>query len=125
MDNSWPPTTMDTCAAQESSMIKFNVLYPFTPGMRFDHEYYRDKHMPMLARYLGSACLYYTIDKGIAGGAPGASPPYAGACSVYAESMETFQAAISPHVQDILDDIPKYTDAQPIIWISDVVVERS
>lgn len=106
-------------------MIKFNVLYPFTPGMRFDHEYYRDKHMPMLAQRLGSACLYYTIDKGIAGGAPGAPPPYASACSVYAESLETLQAALNPHVQEILGDIPKYTDAQPVIWISDAVVERS
>jgi uncharacterized protein (TIGR02118 family) len=49
-------------------MIKFNVMYPRVPGMRFDHDYYRDKHMPMLARRLGPACLYYTVDKGLAGG---------------------------------------------------------
>ena len=106
-------------------MIKFNVMYPFRPGMRFDHDYYRDKHMPLVARRLGAACLYYTIDKGLAGGGPGAQLPFVAACSVYSDSLETFQAAMNPHVQEIQADIPNYTDAQPVIWISDVVVERS
>ena len=26
-------------------MIKVSVMYPNTPGARFNHEYYRDKHM--------------------------------------------------------------------------------
>jgi len=110
---------------QERHVIKFNVMYPFTPGMRFDHDYYRDKHMPMLAQRLGHACRYYTVDKGVAGGAPGAPLPFAAACSVYADSLEALQAAMNPHVQEILGDIPNYTDAKPVIWISDVVVERS
>ena len=29
-------------------MIKVSVMYPNTPGARFDHEYYKDKHMPLL-----------------------------------------------------------------------------
>jgi uncharacterized protein (TIGR02118 family) len=111
--------------AKEQQMIKFNVIYPLTPGMRFDHDYYRDSHMPMLAQRLGKACLYYTIDKGLAGGAPGAPSPFAAACSVYADSVETLQAAMNPHVQEIMADIPRYTDVHPVIWISDVVVERS
>ena len=106
-------------------MIKFNVMYPFTPGMRFDHDYYRDKHMPLVARRLGAACRYYSIDKGLAGGAPGAPLPFAASCSVYCDSVETFQAAMTPHLQEILADIPNYTDAQPVVWISDAVVERS
>lgn len=105
-------------------MIKFNVLYPDSPGLRFDHDYYRDKHMPLLASRLGAACLYYTVDRGLAAGAPGAPLPYAAACSVYSDSIESFQAAIGPHVQEIMADIKNYTDAQPVVWISDVVVER-
>lgn len=31
---------------------------------------------------------------------------------------------MNTHVQEILADIPNYADAQPVIWISDVVVER-
>jgi uncharacterized protein (TIGR02118 family) len=106
-------------------MIKFNVLYPNAPGVRFDHAYYRDTHMPMVARLLGDACVSYTVEQGLAGGAPGAASPYVAGCSVYCESLEKFQQAIGPHIQEIQADIPKYTDAKSVVWISDVVVDRS
>lgn len=106
-------------------MIKFNVLYPHSEGMRFDHAYYRDKHMPMVARRLGDACRGYTVDRGLAGGAPGASPPFAAACSIFSDSAEKLQAALAPHAAEIMGDIPNYTDAQPVIWISDAVVDRA
>ena len=41
-------------------MIKVTVMYPYTEGARFDHAYYRDRHMPMVKARLGSACAYYT-----------------------------------------------------------------
>ena len=52
-------------------MFKVSVMYPHTEGARFDHTYYRDKHMPLVKERLGEACKSYTVDKGIAGGAPG------------------------------------------------------
>ena len=52
-------------------MIKVSVMYPNNPGARFDHDYYRDKHMPLVKARLGDVCQYYTIDKGLAGGARG------------------------------------------------------
>ena len=39
-------------------MIKVSVLYPNKPGARFDHEYYRSRHMPLLKERMGDACLY-------------------------------------------------------------------
>src|SRR6185369_11003445 len=45
------------------AMIKVSVMYPNTPGARFDHAYYRDKHMPLVKARMGDSCLYYTIDK--------------------------------------------------------------
>ena len=51
-------------------MIKVSVMYPNVPGVRFDHEYYRDKHMPLVKVRMGDRCKYYTVDKGIAGGLP-------------------------------------------------------
>ena len=106
-------------------MIKFNVLYPAKEGARFDHAYYRDKHMPMVASRLGKACLYYTVDKGLAGGGPGAPSPYLGACSIVCDSVESLQGALGQHGKEIMADIPNYTDVQPVVWISEVVVERS
>jgi len=51
-------------------MIKVSVMYPNKPGARFNHDYYRDKHMPLVKAQMGDKCKYYTIDKGLAGGAP-------------------------------------------------------
>ena len=105
-------------------MIKFHVLYPAREGARFDHAYYCDKHMPLVARRLGSACLSYTIDKGIAGGAPGAASPFLAACSISCESVDTLQRALAPHAPEIMADITNYTDVQPVIWIAESVGEQ-
>jgi uncharacterized protein (TIGR02118 family) len=106
-------------------MIKVSVMYPNTPGARFDHAYYAGKHMPLLKARMGDACKYYTVDKGLAGGAPGTAPTYIGMCHIFCESVESFQAAFGPHAEEILGDIPNYTDLAPVMQISDVVVEHS
>jgi uncharacterized protein (TIGR02118 family) len=104
-------------------MIKVSVMYPNTPGARFDHVYYRDKHMPLVKTRMGETCKYYTIDKGLAGGAPGTSATYVGMCHIFCDSAETFQAGFGPHAEEITGDIKNYTDLAPVIQISEVVVE--
>lgn len=106
-------------------MIKVSVMYPYAAGARFDHAYYRERHMPMMKQRLGAACLYYTVDKGIAGGAAGTDPVYVAKCDFVCSSVEAFQAARGPHAQEIRDDIANYTDIKPVLQISEVVVERS
>jgi uncharacterized protein (TIGR02118 family) len=103
-------------------MIKVSVMYPNNEGARFDHDYYRDKHMPLVKARLGDACKYYTIDKGLAGGAPGAPATYVGMCHIFCDSVEAFQKGFGPHAQEIMGDIPNYTDLTPVIQISEVVV---
>jgi uncharacterized protein (TIGR02118 family) len=103
-------------------MIKVSVMYPNIAGARFDHDYYRDKHMPMLKEKMGDACKSYTIDKGLAGGAPGAPAPYIGMCHIYCDSVESFQAAFGPHAKAIMADVANYTDLKPVMQISEVVV---
>ncbi|MDQ0472710.1 EthD family reductase [Labrys wisconsinensis] len=103
-------------------MIKVSVMYPYEPGVRFDHGYYRDKHMPLVQALLGDSCTYYTIDKGLAGGEPGSTPTYIGACHIFSASIELFQAGMGRHGAEILADIPNYTDIRPVIQVSEVVV---
>jgi uncharacterized protein (TIGR02118 family) len=103
-------------------MIKVSIMYPNTPGARFDHEYYRDKHMPMVKDRLGKHCEYYTIDKGLAGGAPGLPATYVGMCHIFSPSVEAFQTGFGPHAKEIMADIPNYTDISPVLQISEVVV---
>lgn len=103
-------------------MIKVSVMYPHQPNARFDHDYYRDKHMPLVQARMGSACRFYTVDKGLAGGSPGESPPYVAMCHIYCDSVDAFNGAFAPHAKEILADIANYTDLSPVIQISDVVV---
>jgi uncharacterized protein (TIGR02118 family) len=103
-------------------MIKVSVMYPNTPGARFNHEYYRDKHMPLLKARMGASCKSYTIDKGLAGGTPGAPATYVGMCHIFCDSVESFQAGFGPHAKEILADIANYTDLAPVMQISEVVV---
>jgi uncharacterized protein (TIGR02118 family) len=103
-------------------MIKVSVMYPNVPGARFDHEYYRDKHMPMVASKMGDKCKSYTIDRGIGGGAPGTPATYIVMCHIFCDSVDAFQAGFGPHAKEIFADIPNYTDLAPVIQISEVVV---
>ncbi len=103
-------------------MIKVTVMYPNTPGARFDHAYYRDKHMPFVKAKMGPHCLYYTIDKGLAGGAPGAPAPYVAMCHIFCDSVEAFQAGFGPHAREIMADVANYTDLAPAMQISEVIV---
>lgn len=103
-------------------MIKVSVMYPNTPGARFDHDYYREKHMPLLKARMGDSCKHYTIDKGLAGGAPGTPATYIGMCHIYCDSVESFLSGFGPHMAELQADIPNYTDQTPVIQFSEVVV---
>ena len=103
-------------------MIKVSVMYPNTPGARFDHEYYKEKHLPLLKARMGDACKSYTIDKGLGGRAPGAPATYVGMCHIFCDSIQSFQTAFGPHAKEIMGDIKNYTDLAPVMQISEVVV---
>lgn len=104
-------------------MIKVSVMYPYQKDARFDFDYYRDKHMPLLKELMGAACLKYSVEKGLGGATPGTPPTYLGLCHFYCESLETFQQAFGPHAAVLNGDIPNYTDLVPVIQISEVLVE--
>ena len=94
-------------------MIRFSVLYPVTEGATFDHDYYRDKHVPLAVKTWGLDNA--AIDRGLDG-------PYVAAVHFTFESMEAFQAALgaegTPAVQA---DVANYTTIQPVMQISEIV----
>jgi uncharacterized protein (TIGR02118 family) len=99
------------------------VLYPNQPGKRFDHTYYAQKHLPMVMNRLkGFGMLRYEVDKGLAGGSPGAPAPFVAACHLHFNAAGEFQKGIAANGKEIMGDIPNYTDIAPQIQISEVVV---
>ena len=105
-------------------MIKVSVMYPNPPSAFFDHKYYRDRHMPLVKMRMGDYLKYYTVDMGLAGATAGAPPAYIAVGHLLCDSIEAFQAGFGPHAQEIMADIPNYTDQVPVIQISEVVVGR-
>ena len=101
-------------------MIKVSVLYQNADDKKFDMAYYCNRHIPMVKQKLGAACKSMTVDAGLGGGGPGAPAAFVAMCHLGFDSAEAFQAALAPHAQEIMGDIPNYTDAQPVIQISQV-----
>jgi uncharacterized protein (TIGR02118 family) len=51
--------------------------------------------MPLVKERMGSACSFYTVDRGLAGRAPGEPAAYVGMCHINADSVESYQAAFA------------------------------
>jgi len=96
-------------------------MYPSAPGVHFDHDYYRDVHMPLVQSLLGASVSSYRIDKGISGVAPASEPTYVAMGHLYSESVSAFEAGLAPHGETLTNDIPNFTNATPIYQISEIV----
>jgi len=105
----------------EKGLIKVSIMYPFAEGKRFNMEYYETKHMPMVAGFLGSNLVKYTIEKGVASGIPNQPLPYMAIGTFYVKSLSDYQAAIGPNINRIRADFVNYTDVVPVILVSEVV----
>jgi len=102
--------------------IKVSVLYPYGENKKFDMDYYLNKHVPMVSGLLGSAMIGATIEKGLGGSAPDAPPTYVSMGNIYFETMESFQSSFGPNAETIMGDIPNYTNIEPVIQVSEVLV---
>ena len=108
-------------AVVEKGLIKVSVMYPYAEGKTFNVEYYETKHMPMVAGFLGSNLVKYTIEKGLASGIPNQPLPFMAIGIFYVKSLSDYQAAIGPNRDAIRADFPNYTNISPIILVSEVV----
>jgi uncharacterized protein (TIGR02118 family) len=105
----------------EKGLIKISVMYPFAEGKTFNMEYYETKHMPMVAKFLGSNLVKYTIEKGLSSGIPNQPLPYMAIGTFYVKRLDDYQAAIGPKRDTIRADFANYTNIAPIILVSEVV----
>ena len=108
-------------SAAEKGLVKVSVMYPFAEGKTFNMEYYETKHMPMVAGFLGSNLVKYTIEKGVGNGIPNQPLPYMAIGTFYVKSLSDYQAAIGPNRDAIRADFSNYTNVAPVILISEVV----
>lgn len=98
--------------AYSERMIRVSVFYPSGDGTTFDHDYYKNTHVPMATAAWNVGA---EIDKGTSG-------PYTAAVHFFFESMETMQAAMaSPDTAKVMADVPNYTNITPVMQVSEIV----
>jgi uncharacterized protein (TIGR02118 family) len=102
-------------------MIKASLLYPNREGARFDFTYWTQKHLPFIRQSLGAALNGLTAEKGLAGG-PATPPPYIASGHLSFASLEAMQDAYVPHAAAIQADIKNFTDLQPVMIISQILI---
>jgi uncharacterized protein (TIGR02118 family) len=93
------------------------VLYPNTPGSRFDWDYYLNTHTPKAKAIFGGG---FTIGRGMTG-LGGGQPAYTCICRIEVPSLEAFNAAMAKHGAEIQADIANYTDVVPVIQLDESV----
>jgi uncharacterized protein (TIGR02118 family) len=100
-------------------MIRVSAYYPSQPGARFDHGYYAGEHRALVRERLAPFGLREVeMERGVAG-LGGGAPHYVAVGHLDFESLEAFERAWEAHGEEIAADIPRYTDIQPIVEISE------
>jgi uncharacterized protein (TIGR02118 family) len=103
-------------------VIKVSVLYPNGSGARFDMDYYCARHIPLVSRLCGAALKSAAVEKGLAGRTPGSAPSFLAMGHLVFDSLESFEASFGPHKQQIVADVPNYTNTQPVIQLSEIIL---
>ncbi len=94
-------------------MMRFSVFYPTTEGATFDHDYYRNTHVPLAVKTWSPVST--EIDKGIDG-------PYVAAVHFTFDSVDAYNAALgAAGTGDVLADVANYTTIAPVIQTAEIV----
>jgi uncharacterized protein (TIGR02118 family) len=96
-------------------VIRFSVYYPKTEGAKFDHDYYRDSHVPLAVSTWGLDSSQVVIEKGLDG-------PYEAAVHFSFDSTDALGAALGSEGSGaVMADVANYTDIVPVVQTSEVV----
>ncbi len=100
-------------------MVIFSVLYPATPGARFDQAYYEATHIPLAkdaftATGLKDVQVFYGVS------APDGGPaPFVAMAHLTFESPEALAASLGgPRGAEVMADVANFSDIEPLAQVS-------
>lgn len=102
-------------------MIKVSVMYPNSESVKFDTDYYKNSHLPMIQKSLGDALKGIELEVGIAGRAPGELAPYVAIAHLKFDSVASFQESFTPHGEKFAADVENYSNVQGELQISEII----
>lgn len=104
----------------QTGLFKVVILYPGGTGKTFDMDYYENKHMPMMAGFLGQNLQFYEIDKGISGRTGKDEAPFVAVGYFYIKNVAEYNQAIAQNRDVVVNDLKHYTNIQPVVQINEV-----
>ena len=104
-------------------MIRLQAFYPNTEDGFFDHDYYVNKHVPVVNELLGPLGMVgIEVSRGTEA-MDGGKAAYTCVVTVTFESREAMDNGFSGERRDrLLNDIANFTDVEPIIQVSEVLL---
>ncbi len=98
-------------------MIRVLVLYPNIAGKKFDFEYYKNNHIPLVKERL--APIKLEVDLGI--DRIENPVPYKAVTHMVFKSLEELNSKYQAHGKELNEDKQKFTDLELVFQISSIV----
>jgi uncharacterized protein (TIGR02118 family) len=87
------------------------IMYPNSPDVHFDFDYYVNKHMPLIMKLYGKSIARFELRRGLPG-ADGAAPPFVATITIWIADPKAFDAAAAIHQAGLRADVSKFTNSQ-------------
>ena len=100
--------------AASEPLMSLNVLYPRHDGAKFDMDYYRATHIPMVMDIMKASKV--TLIEGVPMGEAAAA--FVMIAHIQFASPEALQAALAnPRMAELRADLTKFTDIKPTVML--------
>jgi len=115
-----PLSAADKSAKSSRARHCLAVYYPWQADAKFDYDYYRNKHLKMLAELYGKSVGKMQVRKGLHKG-DGSAPAFVTALTVEILSMEAYEVASKEHVAKLIADVANFTNIRPVAQIEEIM----
>jgi uncharacterized protein (TIGR02118 family) len=96
------------------------VMYPNTPGVTFNFDYYLKNHATLIDRLYGGSIAKLELRRGI--GTPDGLPaPFVAMINIWIADQEAFDRAGAKHGATLVADVPNFTNSMPTIQIDEII----
>ena len=100
-------------------MTIVSVLYPQTHDSRLDYGYYLQTHIPLVKeRWTPLGLERVEMVRGTAS-MDGGAPAFAMLTTLYFTSDNHLQQSLTEHGNEVLGDIPNFTDGEPVMQLGE------